>query len=225
MMKLCGVSASPFYERIVIMLDMKGAMDQVELAPVPGGFKSDEHFAFHPMGKIPFLIKEDGTSLTESQVIAEYLDHKLDGPSMTPADIEDATQMHAIARVLDLYYSAAVHPIGGAAFGGAISDEALDKARDEDIPAAFNYLEKYLGSSRRAVGDSWTIADAVLISQLYWYNALSGRFGLRDFSAHPKLDAYWANIKDTDIVTRSFERVKKSFDEFTDGSPASEDEA
>ena len=225
MMKLCGASVSPFFERIVIMLDMKGAMDQVELASVPGGFKSDEHFQFHPMGKIPFLIKEDGSSLTESQVIAEYLDRKLDGPSAVPADIEDATQMHAIARIMDLYYFAAIHPIGGAAFGGEISDKALDKARDQDIPAAFNYLEKYMGNGSRAVGDDWTIADAALISQLYWYNALSGRFCLKDFSAHPKLEAYWNNIKDTDLVTRSFERVKKSFDEFTDNSPASEDEA
>ena len=177
------------------------------------------------MGKIPFLIKEDGTSLTESQVIAEYLDHMLDGAPTVPADIEAAMQMNAIARIMDLYYFAAIHPIGGAAFGGEISDEALDKARDQDIPAAFNYLEKYLGTGSRAVGDDWTIADAALISQLYWYKALSGRFGLKDFSAHPKLEAYWNTIKDTDIVNRSFERVKKSYDEITANPPASEDKA
>jgi len=218
MMKLCGASASPFFERIVIMLDMKGALDQIELAPVPGGFKSDEHFQYHPMGKIPFLIKEDGTSLTESQVIAEYLDQKLEGTPMVPTDIEAATQMHAVARVMDLYYSAAVHPIGGAAFGGEISDEALDKARDQDIPAAFNYLEKYMGTDGFAVGNAWTIADAALISQFYWYEALTPRFALKNFSAHPKLNAYWDGIKNTELVLRSFDRVKKSFDEFTAGN-------
>ena len=218
MMKLCGASVSPFFERIVIMLDMKGALGQIELAPVPGGFKSDEHFAYHPMGKIPFLIKEDGTSLTESQVIAEYLDRTLAGPSMVPSDSEEAAQAQAIARVMDLYYFAAIHPIGGAAFGGEISDEALDKARDQDIPAAFNYLEKYLGTDGFAVGSHWTIADAALISQLYWYETLTTRFGLKDFSAHPKLKAYWDGIKNTELVLRSFDRVKKSYDEVTAGN-------
>ena len=214
MMKLCGASVSPFFERIVIMLDMKDALDQIELAPVPGGFKSDEHFQYHPMGKIPFLIKEDGTSLTESQVIAEYLDHKLDGSYMLPTDFEVVIQMRLIARIMDIYYFSAIHPIGGAAFGGEITDEALEKAKEQDIPAAFNYLEKYLGTGSRAVGDSWTIADAVLISQFYWYEALSARFGLKDFSAHPKLNTYWEGIKNTDLVLRSFERVKRSYDEF-----------
>ncbi len=218
-MQLCGASVSPFFERILITLDMKGALEQINLAPVPDGFKSEAHFEYHPMGKIPFLIKEDGSSLTESQVIAEYLDRKLGGPSVMPTDIEAHAQAQAITRVMDLYYFAAIHPIGGAAFGGEISDEALEKARDEDIPAAFTYLEKYLGRGKCAVGDDWTIADAALISQLYWYNALAPRFGLKDFSDHPKLEAYWENIKDTELVLRSFERVKKSYDEIT-GSDA-----
>ena len=213
-MKLCGASVSPYFERILIMLDMKDALDQIDIAAVPGGFKSDEHFRYHPLGKIPFLIKDDDSSLTESQVIAEYLDHILRGPHIVPDDFEAATQARMIARVMDLYYSAAVHPIGGAAFGGEISDAELEKARSQDIPAAFSYLEKYMGNGKRAVGDSWSIADAVLISQFYWYEALTPRFGLKDFSAHPKLNAYWNGVKDCDLVIRSFERVKKSYDEF-----------
>lgn len=213
-MKLCGVNVSPYYERVVVLLDMKGALDQIELADVPGGFKSEEHLQLHPMGKVPFLIKDDGDSLTESQVIAEYLDYKLEGPAMVPDDLEAATQARLIARILDLYYAEAVRPMGRVAFGGEASDEELAKARDVDIPAAFDHLEKYMGTGTRAVGDTWTIADAALISHLYWYGALMPRFGLKGFGDHPKLEAYWNNVKDTDLVKRSFERVKQSYDQF-----------
>lgn len=217
-MQLCGHSVSPYFERVVIALDIKGALDQVTLAGVPGGFKSDEHFGHHPMGKIPFLIKDDGNSLTEGQVIAEYLDRVLDGPDLTPHDFEAATQTRLIARVLDLYYAEAVKPYGRVAFGGEATDEELARARDEDIPKAFGYLEKYLGGGKRAVGDDWTLADTALISHLYWYGALKVRFGLEGYARWPKLDAYWESVKDTDIVTRSFDRVKKSYDEFFGGN-------
>jgi len=223
-MQLCGVSVSPYFERIIIMLDMKGALDQIELGAVPGGFKSDAHFVYHPMGKIPFLIKEDGSSLTESQVIAEYLDHKLEGPAMVPGDLDEATQARLIARILDIYYAEAVRPMARVAFGGEASDEEIAKARDEDIPRAFDYLEKYMGSGKRAVGDSWTVADAALISHLYWFGALMPRFGVEGFGGRPRLTAYWDRVKDTDLVKRSFERVKKSYDAFTDNPKAGDND-
>lgn len=219
-MHLCGEHVSPYFERVVILLDMKGAMDQLKIGGVPGGFKSEEHFKNHPMGKIPFLIRDDGSSITESQVIAEYLDRVLDGPRLTPENYDDATDARLIARVLDLYYADAIRPMGRVAFGGEASEEELAKARDEDIPKAFDYLEKYLGGGKRAIGDEWTIADAALISHLYWHGALMPRFGVDGFMGRPKLAAYWDAVKDTDIVTRSFERVKISYDKFFAGNDA-----
>ncbi|NVJ70874.1 MAG: glutathione S-transferase family protein [Alphaproteobacteria bacterium] len=216
-MQLCGHSVSPYFERVVIALDIKGVMDQVELAGVPGGFKSEKHFSYHPLGKIPFLIKDDGTSITEGQVIAEYLDRVLDGPDLMPHDFEQATQARLIARVMDLYFSEAVKPFGRIAFGGESTDAEVEKAKLEDIPMAFNYLEKYMGNGQRAVGDDWTIADTALIPHLYWYGALQVRFDLEGYDRWPRLFAYWNHVKDTDIVTRSFDRIKESYDEFFGG--------
>ncbi len=213
-MQLCGESVSPYFERVVIMLDIKDAMDQISIGGVPGGFKSEEHFSYHPMGKIPFLIKEDGTSLTESQIIAAYLDRVLDGPMLTPKDFDQATQMRLIARIMDIYYAEAVAPMGRVAFGGEASDEELAKAKEKDLPAAFDYLEKFLGGGKRAIGDNWTLADCALISHLYWFGALMPRFGVEGFGGRPKLTAYWENVKDTDVCLRSFDRVKKSYDTF-----------
>jgi glutathione S-transferase len=216
-MQLCGVSVSPYFERVFLALDMKGATKELDYPGVPGGFKSDEHFMHHPMGMVPFLIKDDGSSLTEGQIIMEYLDAVVSGPKLIPENADDAAQVAAIARVFDLYYYAAQRPFGSAYFGGTETEEDMKNAREVEIPKALAYLEKYMGEGERAVGNSWSTADAVLISQLYWYERVGDKYELPNFDAFPKLKAYWDKIKVTDVAKRSFERVGKSFDQFFGG--------
>ncbi|WP_025895885.1 glutathione S-transferase family protein [Kordiimonas gwangyangensis] len=177
-MKLVGESVSPYFERIYIALDIKGMTDKLEFGMPEGGFKSEAHWKAHPLGKIPYLVKDDGSTLTESQVILEYLDRVLGGTMLTPEDFDVATDARALCRIMDLYYAAAVGPMGRVAFGGTASNEELAKAREEDIPRALAYASKYLGDGKYAIGDSWSIADCALISHLYWYGALMPRFGL-----------------------------------------------
>jgi len=212
-MQLCGVSVSPYFERILTMLDLKGAMKQLEYPGVPGGFKSAEHLAHHPMGMVPYLIKDDGDSLTEGQIIMEYLDAVLDGPKMLPDSPDAAAQVKAICRIFDLYYYAAQRPIGSTFFGGEEDPDAIKKALEEDIPKALNYIEKYMGEASRAVGDSWSIADTVLISQFYWYDRVGAKFPLPTLADYPKLNSYWVRTKETDEAKRSFARIEKSFEE------------
>jgi glutathione S-transferase len=134
-----------------------------------------------------------------------------------PADAEAATQARAIGRVFDLYYYAAQRPIGSAYFGGDETDEAIANARDIEMPKAFRYIEKYIGDGKWAVGDAPTIADAALISQLYWYDRVAEKYDLPGFGDCKRLAAYWARAKETELAQRSFARVAKSFDEFFGG--------
>lgn len=216
-MQLCGVSVSPYFERVYTALDMKGALDALTYPGVPGGFKSEEHFKHHPMGMVPFLIKDDGSSLTEGQLIAEYLDDILKGPSLMPADPDKAAQVKVIARIFDLYYYAAQRPMGSAYFGGEETEEDIRNAREVEIPKALKYIEKYVDGGAYAVGDSWTHADAVFITQLYWYETVGGKYGLDGFGDCGKIADYWASVKETDVAQRSFERVSKSYEQFFGG--------
>lgn len=217
-LRLCGVSVSPYFERVFLALDMKGATKHVEYPGVPGGFKSDEHFKNHPLGKIPFLIKEDGTSLTESQVIMEYLDSVLDGPKLVPEDPADRADASALARIFDIYFYHAQRPFGSAYFGGPDTEEDMRKAREEEMLPVLNYIEKYIGTGDRAIGDYWTTADAVLISQLYWFDRIGEKYDMPSLTDYPKLNAYWENVKVTEMARRSFERVGKSYDQFFGGN-------
>ncbi len=81
-MKLCGMHLSPYYERAYLVLEIKSAVDKVELAGMPGAFGSDELLAESPLGKIPYLLLDDGSCLPEGQVIAEYFNAIFDGPNL-----------------------------------------------------------------------------------------------------------------------------------------------
>lgn len=213
-MQLCGHSVSPYVERILIAMEMKGAADAVTLSDVPGGFKSDTHFKYHPMGKIPFLILDDGDSITESQSIVEYLDAVVDGDSLTPTDPKDAATASQIVRVLDIYYTQAIGPMGRVAFGGKATDEELSKAKDTDIPAALAYLESLIGNGDYAVGEGFSYADAAIMSHLYWFDRLLPEFGVAGLEGYPKLSAYWGKVKTSDIYIASKARADASFDKF-----------
>lgn len=213
-MKLCGHSVSPYVERILIALEMKGKGGAVPLADVAGGFKSEEHFSHHPLGKIPFLLLEDGTSLSESQSIVEYLDAVVGGDSITPEDPMTAAKANRIVRVLDIYYTNAISPMGKVAFGGTATEEELADARERALPEALKYLDACIEGEQFAVGDRWSHADAAIMSQLYWFEQLMPRFGVPGLESYSKLDAYWENAKKTDIYQASKARADKSAAKF-----------
>ena len=213
-MKLCGHSVSPFVERVLITLDMKGVPDAVTLSDVPGGFKSDEHISFHPLGKIPFLLLDDGRSLSESQSIVEYLDATAGGDRLTPDDPFEAAKISRIVRVMDIYYSNAIGPMGRLAFGGSATDEELADAKDRALPEAMRYLDACLEGEEFAVGSSWTLADATIMSHLYWFERLMPQFGAADLTTYPKVHAYWQKAQNTEIYQASKVRADKSVEKF-----------
>lgn len=213
-MKLCGHSVSPYVERILIALEMKGKPGVVPLADVAGGFKSEEHLSYHPLGKIPFLLLEDGDSLSESQAIVEYLDAVVGGTPVTPADPLAAAKASRIVRVLDIYYTNAIGPMGKVAFGGAATEEELADARDRALPDALRYLDACIEGPQFAIGDRWSHADAAIMSQLYWFERLMPQFDVPGLDAYAKLSAYWENAKKTDIYQASKARADRSVAKF-----------
>ena len=86
MMILRHSPASPFVRKVKIAADVLGLTDRIELrdadtiAPEPG------FLGQNALGKIPTLVLEDGTTLFDSPVIVEYLDHVAGGGRVVPAE-------------------------------------------------------------------------------------------------------------------------------------------
>jgi len=86
-----SIPGSPFGRAALATLEEKGA--PYRLFPVaPGTFRSPEHLARHPFGRVPVL-EHDGFRLYETQAILRYLDRVLPAPALTPADPRAAARM------------------------------------------------------------------------------------------------------------------------------------
>ena len=77
---------SPFARKCLILAHEKGIFDELELKVTDLYGKHQDIDEDNPLRKVPALRLEDGTTLFDSTVICEYLDH-LDGkPLFYPQD-------------------------------------------------------------------------------------------------------------------------------------------
>ncbi len=86
-MKLYHSAASPFVRKALVAAHETGLTERIEIAtialtPVASNAELNEE---NPLGKIPALVLEDGTTLFDSRVICEYLDTLHEGPRLFPA--------------------------------------------------------------------------------------------------------------------------------------------
>ncbi|WP_439534451.1 glutathione S-transferase family protein [Polymorphobacter sp.] len=187
--KLYGALLSPFVMRPVLVARAKG--HELAVEPFPGGNKSPEYLALSPIGKIPLLVQGDFV-LTESQVIAEYLDAALPGPALMPADPQAAARVRLLVRIADLYLT----PHLVALFRGRENPEVIPGAM-AGMAEALGYLEHFRnGADSHAVGDSFSQADAALIPLLFFVDALDPSLGTgKLLDPLPGLAGWWKDAK------------------------------
>lgn len=80
-MRLFHSPASPYVRKVVVLLNELGKTDEVALDLVATtAFASDSNLmASNPLAKIPALVRPDGTTLYDSNVICRYLDDLFKG--------------------------------------------------------------------------------------------------------------------------------------------------
>lgn len=109
-MKLFHAQASPFVRKVMVLIHETGQMDRVEL--VPGETTplaaNPELARANPVGKIPALMLEDGTTFANSPLICEYLDTTHDGPRMVPASGPERWEVLRMQAIADGLMDAAV---------------------------------------------------------------------------------------------------------------------
>ncbi|MCY4499922.1 MAG: glutathione S-transferase N-terminal domain-containing protein [Rhodospirillaceae bacterium] len=76
---------SPYIRKVVVMISETGLEDRVQRVLTHPWTENTDIGTVNPLGKVPTLELEDGTSLYDSLVICDYLDSLHDGPKMIPA--------------------------------------------------------------------------------------------------------------------------------------------
>lgn len=99
MMILRALPASPFVRKVRIAARVLGLDDKIEERPAALDDAADTIRAQNPLGKIPVLVLADGSSVYDSRVILEYLDHLAGGGRIVPREPQarfDALRLQAL---------------------------------------------------------------------------------------------------------------------------------
>jgi len=88
--------SSPFVRKVRIAVSVLGLDDKVEVRDVDLNDPADAIRKENPLGKIPALVLDDGSTLYDSRVILEYLDHLAGGGRIIP---REPAQRFAVLRL------------------------------------------------------------------------------------------------------------------------------
>jgi len=201
MLKLHGALLSPFVRKVRVVLGEKQV--PYDLVPANPFEKSPAFLKLSPLGRIPALEDEQGRSLADSSVIAEYLEERFPKPPLFPTDPYE----RARTRWFDEYADGGMGPslTGKVFFQRVINAKLMKNAPDErivasglaEVPTYFAYLEGELGGRDYLVADRFTLADVSVMSQL----VNLGHAGVTvDAAAYPALARWYARISERPTV-------------------------
>lgn len=86
MMKLRSSPPSPFGRKVKMSALVLGLLERIEIVATDTASAEDPIRSLNPLGKIPTLELEDGTTLFDSRVIVEYLDVLAGGGRLIPTE-------------------------------------------------------------------------------------------------------------------------------------------
>jgi len=86
MMILRSTPPSPFGRKVRLAASVLGLSGDIQVEPADPNDANDSTRKQNALGKIPTLVLEDGTTLFDSRVIVEYLDHRAGGGKIIPQE-------------------------------------------------------------------------------------------------------------------------------------------
>ena len=117
--------------------------------------KSEEFLSVSPYGKVPVL-RVNGTSLYESNIVNEYLDEVYDSPKLMPNDPEQRALVRSWMAFADDYFFPSIYRVRMGLQRG-YSEEEIQEAK-EKLDDALSRLEHQL-EGRQYLVDEYTLAD------------------------------------------------------------------
>lgn len=168
-MKLWNYWRSSSSWRVRIVLAVKGLKYEYAVVNLLTGEQHQSaHRARSPWGSIPVLELDDGTALSQSVAICEYLDERYPSPPLLPQ--EPAARAHV--RTLVELVNSSTQPYQNPACTNWVRDvaKADEKAFAKHfISAGLDGLEKLAAprAGTHLFGDALTLADCYLVPQLF----------------------------------------------------------
>jgi glutathione S-transferase len=166
-----------YYATGTISIAVAIALEEAGLAyePVKVDFKAAEqtkpdYLAVNPKGRVPALVTEDGTVLTETGALLEYIAARAPAKGLIPAGIEDATHMRAVMYyIASTMHVAHAHRMRGSRWADQQSswDDMAAKV-PQTMAACAAYMQSDCLRGTYVMGDTLSIADPYAFVVCNW---------------------------------------------------------
>ena len=204
-MRLYHFPLSSASYRVRIALNLKGIdAEMISLRLRDGEQRDPAYAAVNPQCLVPTLVLDDGTALTQSQAIIEYLDEAYPEPLLLPRDARARAWVRAIAQAI----ACDTHPLNNLR---VLQYLECDLGQDPDavkswyahwVRLGFDALELQLAdpvvAGRFCCGDAPGLADVFLVPQVR-----NARRYQIDLAAYPRIVAIDAACAELDAFRRA----------------------
>jgi glutathione S-transferase len=203
-MKLFTYATSPYARKVRMALDYKG----VSYAPIERCYSIDRQEDLRCVtarAEVPTMVLDDGRVITDSTIIAEYLEEVYPQPPLYPKDPYQRARMRMIEDLCDRSFDAV-----GFGFGLAVVREqepessAMKQVAVEELRRLLAVLERELGERKFFCGEL-SLADFAAIC--YVPGAKSMGVNPQEF---PHLRAWMERMRHIPVVVADHERIKKA---------------
>jgi len=172
-LKILGPEFSTFVRSVMIACEEKGLNYRYGMKVNDQQVKlgDETHLKYHPYGKIPVLILEDGRSICETAAIIRFIDNEYPGYELFPTDLFARAQVDQWANLIGIYIDQAfvrkfllefLFPKGE---DGSVRMDKVEAAIPE-VNRAIATLTKQLDGQDYMCGDQFSAADIMLAPML-----------------------------------------------------------
>jgi glutathione S-transferase len=191
-------SIGPNPRVVTMFLAEKGmGIERRSVDIVSGENRQEDYRRVHPGGTTPALVLDDGTTLSETVAICEYLEEKQPGPTLIGETPEERARTRMWARRIDLTVNEPMTSGFRAAEGRPMFAPRMrllgqDAAPDLKQVAVdgLRYIEDQIGDRQWIAGERFTLAD-ILLYAFVEFGALVGQPLPGDM---PRLAAWRARV-------------------------------
>jgi glutathione S-transferase len=152
-----------------------------------------DFYTINPHGYVPVLELDDGTRLTEAQVVLQYLADRKPG---TLAPAFGSLERYKLMQMLG-FIATEIHK-GFGPLWYPDTPEATRAGAIEKLGKRFDEVSRELGDRQYIFGNAFSIADAYLFTVLSWSSYLKV-----DLSRWPTLQNYLKRIAERESVRKA----------------------
>jgi maleylacetoacetate isomerase len=158
--------------RVRIALNLKGASyrpTEVHLLRDGGEHLKAAYRAINPQMRVPSLRLDDGTILTQSMAILEWIEETYPEPPLLPSGAAERAKVRAVAAIV----ASDIHPLNNLSTLARLREQfgadaaAIDSWYAHWVEAGFDAIEVLIEGAPFCFGSRPSLADVALIPQIY----------------------------------------------------------